>query len=173
MKTFLLERLDTPTGVMLLVVDETGALRAADWENKEARMHRFLRLHYGEGVTLVPTSGSAAGAAFQRYFAGDLTALGGLKMETAGTPFQRSVWAALRTIPAGKAVTYGALATQIGKPSAVRAVGLANGSNPIAIATPCHRVIGSNGTLTGFGGGLDRKAWLLTHEGVSFKETAA
>ena len=173
MKTFLIERLDTPTGVMLLVLDDTGALRAADWENKEHRMHRFLRLHYGEGVTLTPTSGSAAGHAFQRYFAGDLHALDGLKMETAGTPFQRSVWAALRTIPAGKAVTYGALAAQIGKPSAVRAVGLANGSNPIAIATPCHRVIGSNGTLTGFGGGLDRKAWLLTHEGVPFKESAA
>ena len=173
MKSFSIERLDTPTGVMLLVLDDAGRLRAADWETHEARMRWLLRLHYGQGVTLTPTSGSAAGAAFKAYFAGDLIALKGVAMETGGTPFQRSVWAALRTIPAGEAISYGALAAKIGKPSAVRAVGLANGANPIAIATPCHRVIGSGGALTGFGGGLDRKAWLLTHEGVAFRQPTA
>ena len=85
---------------------------------------------------------------------------------TAGTPFQRSVWAALVEIPAGETVSYAALARRIGRPAAVRAVGLANGANPVGIVVPCHRVIGSNGALTGYGGGLPRKAWLLRHEGV-------
>ena len=81
-----------------------------------------------------------------------------------GAPFERRVWAALRLIPPGRTVSYGEIARQIGAPGSSRAVGMANGANPIAIIVPCHRVIGSNGTLTGYGGGLDRKAWLLNHE---------
>jgi methylated-DNA-[protein]-cysteine S-methyltransferase len=100
----------------------------------------------------------------QRYFAGELAALNELPVRTAGTPFQREVWRALREIPHGTTVSYGKLAEQIGRPKAVRAVGLANGSNPIGVVVPCHRVIGSNGSLTGYGGGIERKRWLLEHE---------
>ena len=83
-----------------------------------------------------------------------------------GTPFQKTVWRALREIPCGQAISYSELARRIGRPAAVRAVGLANGLNPISVIVPCHRVIGANGTLTGYGGGLERKRWLLSHEGA-------
>ncbi len=98
------------------------------------------------------------------YFAGDLAALDRVDVEMNGTPFQRRVWHALRRIEAGTTTSYGALARTVGEPSAVRAVGAANGANPVAVIVPCHRVIGSNGSLTGYGGGLDRKKWLLAHE---------
>jgi O-6-methylguanine DNA methyltransferase len=97
------------------------------------------------------------------YFAGDLTAFD-LPLAPRGTPFQQRVWSALVEIPFGETVSYGSLATRLGRPGAARAVGLANGSNPISIIIPCHRVIGSDGRLTGYGGGIDRKAWLLDHE---------
>jgi len=84
---------------------------------------------------------------------------------TAGTEFQRTVWQQLRQIPCGEIITYGELAKRIGRPTASRAVGMANGSNPISIVVPCHRVIGSQGALTGYAGGVQRKAWLLKHEG--------
>ena len=102
--------------------------------------------------------------ALARFFAGDVEAIAPLAVRTNGTDFQRRVWAALRRIPAGRTTTYGELAATIGAPAASRAVGLANGANPIAIVVPCHRVIGANGTLTGYGGGLARKRWLLDHE---------
>lgn len=97
------------------------------------------------------------------YFAGELRHFE-LRLEFDGTPFQRSVWGALRTIPYGETRTYGEIARQIGNPTASRAVGLANGHNPIAVIVPCHRVIGANGSLTGFGGGLERKRALLELE---------
>jgi len=104
--------------------------------------------------------------ALRRYFGGDLAALDAVPAELNGTPFQKSVWQALRRIPPGATISYGELARRIGQPTSVRAVGAANGANPVAVIVPCHRVIGSNGTLTGYGGGLDRKRWLLAHEGV-------
>jgi methylated-DNA-[protein]-cysteine S-methyltransferase len=97
------------------------------------------------------------------YFAGELKHFE-LDLETGGTPFQRRVWQALQTIPYGTTTTYGRLAAQLGDPRALRAVGLANGRNPIPIIVPCHRVIGADGSLTGYGGGLPRKQWLLAHE---------
>jgi methylated-DNA-[protein]-cysteine S-methyltransferase len=103
------------------------------------------------------------------YVDGKLDALAALATETGGTAFQRSVWAALRTIPVGTTLTYAALAQWIQRPLAIRAVGHANGSNPISIVVPCHRVIGSDGSLTGFGGGIERKRWLLDHEGASYR----
>ena len=162
------ELIPTPVGVIVLLTDARGRIRALDWDDYEARMQRLLRLHYGEGGVTVSEGGgsSAARGALEAYFAGELTALDSLEVETTGTPFQRTVWAALRRIPAGQTLSYGALAAQIGKPAAVRAVGLANGSNPIGVVVPCHRVIGVNGALTGYGGGLPRKRWLLEHEGV-------
>ena len=97
------------------------------------------------------------------YFAGQLTEFD-LPLAPAGTPFQRRVWAALQTIPYGQTWSYAQLAEKIGQATAVRAVGLANGRNPIALVIPCHRVIGSDGSLTGYGGGLDRKRFLLDLE---------
>jgi methylated-DNA-[protein]-cysteine S-methyltransferase len=97
------------------------------------------------------------------YFAGELTSFT-VALAAVGTVFQRRVWAALRAIPFGTTTSYGALARALGRRGAARAVGLANGRNPIAIIVPCHRVIGADGTLTGYGGGLERKRWLLAHE---------
>lgn len=162
-----LERIDTPIGELLLVADRDKNLRAVDWTEYEPRMRRLLRLHYGEdGFTLEPaTSSGDLTAAMKRYFAGELGAIDNLPVQTAGTSFQRAVWSALRDIPSGATESYGKIAQRIGRPSAVRAVGLANGSNPIGIVVPCHRVIGANGSLTGYGGGMERKRWLLAHEG--------
>jgi methylated-DNA-[protein]-cysteine S-methyltransferase len=100
------------------------------------------------------------------YFAGDLRALEQVPVELVGTDFQKKVWMALRTIRLGTTTTYGAIAQQIGSPKGSRSVGLANGANPVSIIVPCHRVIGADGTLTGYGGGLNNKRWLLQHEGV-------
>jgi methylated-DNA-[protein]-cysteine S-methyltransferase len=108
----------------------------------------------------------AVATVLERYFGGDIAALDSVAVELNGTPFQKNVWQALRRIPAGTTISYAELAKRIGDPAAVRAVGTANGANPVAVIVPCHRVIGSNGRLTGYGGGLDRKQWLLEHEGV-------
>ena len=99
------------------------------------------------------------------YFEGDLSIIESIPTATAGTPFQREVWQALRTIPCGQVMHYGQLAEQLGRPGAARAVGAANGSNPVSVVVPCHRVIGRNGTMTGYAGGVQRKEWLLRHEG--------
>jgi methylated-DNA-[protein]-cysteine S-methyltransferase len=162
-----MNRIPTPIGEMLLVADHDGNLRATDWQEHEDRMRRFLRLHYGENgfrLELVREPDSLTHA-IKNYFDGDLTAIDTLPVKTEGTPFQREVWSALRKIKCGATVSYGKLAEQIGRPTAVRAVGLANGANPIGVVVPCHRVIGSDGSLTGYGGGMERKRWLLEHEG--------
>jgi methylated-DNA-[protein]-cysteine S-methyltransferase len=112
-------------------------------------------------------------ARFQSYFRGALDALDDLPVETGGTPFQRRVWSVLRTIPAGRTLSYLAVARRVGAPEAVRAVGAANGANPVAIVVPCHRVIGASGALVGYGGGLDRKRWLLAHEKAPVAATGA
>jgi methylated-DNA-[protein]-cysteine S-methyltransferase len=104
-----------------------------------------------------------AAAQLKAYFAGDLTTFT-LPLRSQGTEFQESVWAALRDIPYGETASYMQIAVAVGRPKACRAVGLANGRNPIGIVVPCHRVIGASGSLTGYGGGLDRKQWLLEHE---------
>jgi methylated-DNA-[protein]-cysteine S-methyltransferase len=116
-----------------------------------------------QGLVRGGTPGSACGA-IEAYFRGELTAIDAIEVKLEGTPFQKRVWAELRRIPAGTTISYKELAARIGRPAATRAVGLANGANPIAIVVPCHRVIGANGALTGYGGGLDRKRWLLAHE---------
>lgn len=158
------DRIASPVGAILVVWDDDGALRALDFEDYEARMQRLLRRHYGDYRLLPAEAPAAITDALAAFFAGDLAALAALPVRTNGTAFQRRVWTALRTIPPGRTSSYGALATAIGAPTASRAVGLANGANPIAIVVPCHRVIGANGALTGYGGGLDRKRWLLEHE---------
>ena len=161
-----IDRIGTPIGELLIVADETGKLRAIDWTDFEPRMLRLLRLHYGKrGFKLEPAHNPhGLSDVIARYFAGEIEAIKDISTETAGTPFQESVWTELRRIPSGTAVSYGKIAEQIARPRAVRAVGLANGANPIGIVVPCHRVIGSDGSLTGYGGGLQRKRWLLEHE---------
>jgi methylated-DNA-[protein]-cysteine S-methyltransferase len=166
---FGLDRFETPIGTALLVTDAVGALRALDWEDYEPRLRKLLRLHYGAPVLENARAPVDIRAALSGYFKGDLASLSAIEWRVAGTPFQRKVWTALRTIPAGTTTSYGALAAQLGMPRAVRAVGLANGANPISIVVPCHRVIGTNGSLTGYGGGLPRKRWLLEHEGAVLK----
>jgi methylated-DNA-[protein]-cysteine S-methyltransferase len=162
----IIDRIDTPIGEMVIVADHDGNLRAVDWTDHEERMLRLLRRHYGvNGFKLEPRKNPhGLSDAICRYFAGDLAVLDTLPVETAGTPFQREVWHALREIPCGDTMSYAKLAQQIGRPKAVRAVGLANGSNPVGVIVPCHRVIGTNGSLTGYGGGTERKRWLLQHE---------
>jgi methylated-DNA-[protein]-cysteine S-methyltransferase len=161
-----LDHLDTPIGEMLIATDGEGNLRAIDWADYEPRMSLLLRRHYGEPGFRLEAARSPRDLtrAIEEYFAGNLAAIDALPVKTAGTPFQRNVWNALRNIPCGATLSYAGLAQQIGRPSAVRAVGLANGSNPIGVVVPCHRVIGSNGSLTGYGGGIHRKSWLLKHE---------
>lgn len=167
---FRVDRLKTPIGEALLVTDADGHLRMLDWSDFEARLERLLRRQYG-AIKLVPGRAPAdMRRAIDDYFAGDLAQLRTIAWRTAGTPFQRKVWKALCSIPAGKTLSYGALAVKLDMPRAMRAVGLANGANPISVVVPCHRVIGFDGSLTGYGGGLDRKRWLLTHEGAAFRD---
>jgi methylated-DNA-[protein]-cysteine S-methyltransferase len=160
----LLERCAAPICPLLLVTDDDGVLRALEFGDHESRLHRLLRDHYGAYTLEEGAAPAALTRALSAYFAGDIAALNDVRTATGGTPFQREVWQALRTIPAGTTTSYGQLATRVGRPAASRAVGAANGANPIPIVVPCHRVIGANGTLTGFGGGLPKKQWLLDHE---------
>jgi methylated-DNA-[protein]-cysteine S-methyltransferase len=160
------EAFDTPTGRMHIITDEEHRLRATDWENKGDRMLQWLRAHYGEnGFRLEERhTSSEPRVALEAYFEGEVAAIEAVRTLARGTEFQLLVWSALRAIPAGSTLSYGALAVKIGRPAAVRAVGAANGANPIPVVVPCHRVIGADSSLTGFGGGLERKRWLLTHE---------
>lgn len=158
--------LATPLGDAALVFDGEGRLRAFDWESHESRMLRLLaRQQRAAGLEPAPAP-AALIEPFERYFSGELTALAAVPWTLGGTAFQQAVWRALTDIPPGRTESYGALAARIGAPKAVRAVGLANGANPLGLVVPCHRVIGANGSLTGYGGGLERKLWLLRHEGV-------
>lgn len=159
-----LERLPSPLGALLLVADDDGFLRALDFADCEARMHRLLGLHYESYALSAGGIQVTTRNALSAYFEGDLGALTGIALKTRGTAFQRDVWTALAAIVPGTTMSYGAVAQAIGRPNACRAVGLANHVNPVAIVVPCHRVIGATGALTGYAGGLARKAWLLRHE---------
>jgi|GraSoiStandDraft_5_1057265.scaffolds.fasta_scaffold100662_2 methylated-DNA-[protein]-cysteine S-methyltransferase len=164
--SLLLDRIPTPVGELAIVADEQGRLRAVEWTDHDAGMQRHLRLHYGARGFSLRQEADPGGlsTSLAAYFAGDLSAIDTLPVATGGTEFQRTVWRALREIPCGETISYAELARRIGRETAVRAVGLANGSNPISVVVPCHRVIGSNGSLTGYGGGIERKRWLLAHE---------
>lgn len=161
---FWLDRYASPVSPLLIVTDDAGALRALEFDDHDERMQRLLRTHYGEYVLENRAAPASIVRALDAYFAGELAALDEVAVATGGTEFQRDVWKALRNIAPGTTASYGKLAENIGRPGASRAVGAANGANPIAIVVPCHRVIGANGTLTGYGGGLPRKRWLLEHE---------
>jgi methylated-DNA-[protein]-cysteine S-methyltransferase len=165
-RTFVLDRLPSPLGTLLLVSDGEARLRALDFASHEARMRRLLERHYGAGgyALVAGPAPAAITGALAAFFDGALAAIDAIPVRTAGTAFQERVWAALRRIPAGATTSYGRLAAALGAPSASRAVGLANGANPVVIVVPCHRVIGAAGALTGYGGGIERKRWLLDHE---------
>ena len=176
-QTLYADRLESAIGTLLLIHDREGHLRALDFHDFESRMRRLLRLHYGVEGNDFAIEDRAAPAPIRRgisdYFLGDLCAINSIPVTTGGASFQRKIWAALRTIQAGTTLSYGALARQLGRPNTVRAVGLANAANPVAIVIPCHRVIGTDGSLTGYGGGISRKRWLLVHEGVALEKSAA
>ena len=167
MLTLLEDKIDTPLGPLWIICDELFYLRAVEWEEHSNRMVQLLGLHYGvSGYQRVACKNpNGLSDKLRDYFDGDLTVIETLPTATAGTEFQREVWQALRTIPCGQIMHYGQLADQLGRPGAARAVGAANGSNPVSVVVPCHRVIGSNGTMTGYAGGVSRKEWLLRHEG--------
>ena len=164
---FNLDRLPTPIGTALLLTDPDGYLRALDWEDYEPRMRQLLRLHCGAVTLQDGRAPRDLRVALTGYFKGDLDLLASIRWRVAGTPFQQKIWNALPGIPAGTTLSYGALAAQLKMPRAVRALGHANGSNPISVVLPCHRLIGANGALVKYGGGLERKRWLLKHEGVA------
>ena len=140
--------LDTPIGPISIATDARG---------------RLTQVHFG-AAALATGDCDAVAAQLREYFSGERTAFD-VELAPRGTSFQLAVWEALREIPYGETITYAELARRIGRPSAVRAVGAANGANPIPLIVPCHRVIGSNGTLTGYGGGIERKQFLLALEG--------
>jgi len=169
-EAFSVDRIATPIGPALAVTDADGALRAFDWEDHASRIRGLLRRQYG-AVDLRPARmPQALRSALADYFKGDLDALKAIEWRVAGTAFQRRVWMALPTIPAGTTISYGVLAARLGSPNAMRAVGHANGSNPISVVIPCHRLIAANGALVKYGSGLERKRWLLAHEGVELKQ---
>ena len=165
MTRLVVDRLDSPAGPVVLIASETG-LVVVDFGEPEDRLWRMLERRFGSVQPVPATDPLGATSALRAYLAGRLDAIDALPVDAGGTPFQRACWAALRTIPAGTTWSYRRLAAEIGRPSAVRAVGLANGANPVGIVVPCHRVIGANGSLTGYGGGIERKRWLLEHEGA-------
>jgi methylated-DNA-[protein]-cysteine S-methyltransferase len=150
----------------LLVATLDDAVCAIAFEGGEEETERYLTRRYGDCVQVQGRVPARVREALEGYFKGDMAAFDGIEVVARGTAFQERVWGALKRIPAGRTASYADIAQRIGQPSAVRAVGLANGQNPVPIIVPCHRIIGRDGSLTGFGGGLERKAWLLRHEGA-------
>jgi methylated-DNA-[protein]-cysteine S-methyltransferase len=152
--------IDSPVGPLCLIAGERG-LRAILWGAEDAaRIASVDEANLVEGTTAVLDQ---AVAKLEEYFAGTRREFD-LLLDPLGTPFQHSAWMVLRTIPYGRTMSYGEQARRLGDPNKARAVGAANGKNPLSIVVPCHRVIGSTGHLTGFGGGLEAKSWLLDHE---------
>ena len=157
----------------VVLVARAGRLCGLDYGDGRDRLQAMLAARYGN-PRLVPTADPFGfSTRLRAYLAGDLAAIDDIPVDTGGTPFQRQVWRALRRIPAGRTVAYAALARRVGRPAATRAVGAANARNPVAIVVPCHRLIGSDASLTGYAGGLSRKRWLLRHEGVVLPGRAA
>jgi methylated-DNA-[protein]-cysteine S-methyltransferase len=156
---------DSPVGRVRLFAKD-GALRFVAFGDEFEWTARALARRYGDFQEDEQPGLGGIATRLEDYFGGDLHALDTIPARPEGTAFQLRVWAALREIPVGTTVAYSELARQLGDVRSVRAVGAANGSNPVGIVIPCHRVIGADGSLVGYGGGLDRKRWLLAHEGA-------
>ena len=166
MSAVALTTIDSPVG-KLTIAAHGPRVCLVHFGVASARVRAALKSWYPDATIEAQDDPGGAVSALNRYFAGDLDSLDEIDVDLHGTSFQRDVWTALRTVKVGTTLSYAQLAGRVGAPSAVRAVGAANGANPVAVVLPCHRIIGSNGSLTGYGGGLDRKRWLLDHEGVS------
>jgi methylated-DNA-[protein]-cysteine S-methyltransferase len=161
----LIDRIPSPMGIIQLISDGSN-LCALDFADCEVRMLGLLHNRYSSFQLVEAIDPLGLSGKIRAYLSGDFRSLDNIPVSVDGTEFQRQVWQMLQTIPLGTTISYGELATKIGKPTAARAVGMANSLNPVAIVVPCHRVIGANAKLTGYAGGLDRKQWLLQHEGV-------
>jgi len=156
-------RLETALGVVTLASTPTG-LAGLAFEDRVDGLWRFLKNRFG---SIEPDHGGAADPAeadLRAYFKGSIAALENIRTDAGGTEFQRRVWTALRRIPGGRTTSYSGRARSIVQPSGFRAVATANATNPVAIVIPCHRVIHADGSISGYGGGVDRKKWLLRHE---------
>ena len=153
----------SPIGTLVLAVRD-GRLAALEFAERWQDRRACLSQRFGGAELHRAADPAGVASRLAAYFGGDLAVLDRVAVDAGGTAFQRRVWAALRSIPPGETVSYQTLAQRIGAPAAVRAVGAANGANPVAIVVPCHRVIGADGRLTGYAGGIERKRWLLAHE---------
>lgn len=159
-----LDKFDSPLGEIVLA-GTAEALCALDFGDCRERMDRLLMRHWpGVELERKPGFGGFQGT-IEAYLDGDLEALTAIRTDSNGTEFEELVWNCLRTLKPGTTASYGELAVRLGRPGAARGVGRANSQNPVALVVPCHRVIGSDGSLTGYAGGLERKKWLLAHEG--------
>lgn len=158
------DRIETPIGTMTLLAQD-GVLLLLEFDDADARIDKEMKLRFGDCEIVAADDPFGLSTKVRDYFAGQLRAIDGIPTDGGGTAFQRRVWDELKRIPSGVTISYGELARRLGDRNAMRAVGLANGRNPIAIVVPCHRVIGADGSLTGYGGGIARKKWLLAHEG--------
>lgn len=169
MRTLDWTRLESPVGPLALFAED-GTLVACAFDPRESldEVRPWLARKLGEHDIRSHRDPAGAVARLKRYFRGDVHAIDDQPITMYGTPFQERVWKGLLRIPAGTTLGYAAFAKRLGVPNAFRAVGAANGANPIAVFVPCHRVLAADGTLHGYGGGLDRKAWLLKHEGARF-----
>jgi methylated-DNA-[protein]-cysteine S-methyltransferase len=160
--------IESPIGALTLAArDERVCL--LHFGSPDATVRRALGRWYPDEPVEMHADPAGTRACLQAYFGGKIDALDTIPVELNGTPFQKRVWEQLRHIRAGTTAAYADVARAISAPSAIRAVGAANGANPVAVIVPCHRVIGTNGTLTGYGGGLERKRWLLEHEGLRLR----
>jgi methylated-DNA-[protein]-cysteine S-methyltransferase len=173
MMKLLTDRIESPLGTIILVADGKSlcALDFADsllerLRQRESRMMKLLHKRY-PSFELVESKLPEFSNKIRAYLDGNYGSLDDIPLNAGGTDFQQLVWQNLRTIPVGTTASYGQVATKLGKPTAARAVGMANSLNPIGIIIPCHRVIGANAKLTGYAGGLERKQWLLQHEGIT------
>ena len=169
-RDFLTDEVPSAVGPIVFAA-RNARLVSLDFGDCRGRMLAGLAARYGPARLEPARDPFGVSRRIRAYLAGELGALDDILVEPSGTPFQREVWTALRGVPAGTTVTYAQVARAVGRPAATRAVGAANGRNPVSIVIPCHRMIGSNGSLTGYGGGLHRKRWLLQHEGAILRAT--
>lgn len=161
----LVTSLESPAGRIVFARTAQG-LAALAFAERWPGIREELARRFG-ALEEEPGAGGRDAVALARYFEGDVAAIDSLPVDLGGTPFQARVWKELRRVPPGRTVTYRELAARAGRPAAIRAAGAANARNPVSIVVPCHRVVGSDGSLTGYGGGLARKRWLLDHEAAA------
>ncbi len=165
MHCYLTNRIQTPIGDMILVARD-GVLLLLEFEDATGRVEREMKLRFKNHELQQTENPFGLSQIMRDYFSGSISAINNILTDGGGTAFEKQVWAELRKIPTGSTVSYGAIARKLGDINMSRAVGTANGRNPIAIVVPCHRVIGADGSMTGYGGGIARKEWLLRHEGA-------